>query len=915
MYSKCGSLSSARRVFDKTLNRDLVTWNSILAAYAQSAESNFDHVTEGFRLFRLICGFVSTNKFTLAPMLKLCLLSGHVCASQAVHGYAVKIGMDLDVFVSGSLVNIYSKIGLVREARVLFDKMQVRDVVLWNVMLKVYVEMGLEEEAVSLFSEFHQSGLHPDNASIRCVLKGISAVGSDIGKRHKEQIQAYATKLFFYEDNSNVVIWNKKLSEYLLAGRYWAAVDSFINMIRSYVKYDNVTSVVVLAAATGTGDIKLGQQIHGIILKSGFDSVVSVANSLINMYSKMGFVSLAQKVFTGMNEFDLISWNSMISCYAQNSLENESVNLFICLLHDGLQPDDFTLASVLRACSSLAEGLYLSMQIHVYAIKTCIIASSFVSTALIDVYCKSGLMAEAELLFKNKNDFDLATWNAMMFGYITCNDSHKALELFALMHGSGESSDEITLATAAKACGTLVRLEQVKQIHAHAIQFGLDSDLFVSSGILDTYIKCGDIVAAHFLFNDIPVPDDVAWTTMISGCVENGDEDRALSIYHQMRLSGVLPDEYTFATLVKASSCLTALEQGRQIHANVIKLDCASDPFVGTSLIDMYAKCGNIEDAYCLFKRMNVRNIVLWNAILVGLAQHGHGEEALDLFKEMKSHDIHPDRFTFIGVLSACSHSGFVSEAYGHFYSMQKEYGIEPEIEHYSCLVDALGRAGHVQEAERLILSMPFEASASMYRALLGACRILGDMDTGKRLAGRLMVLEPSDSSAYVLLSNIYAAANQWDGVTNARRKMQRKNVKKDPGFSWIDVKNRVHLFVVDDRSHPEADSICKKVEDLMKRIKEEGYVPDTDFVLLDVEEEEKERSLYYHSEKLAIAYGLLSTPPSSRIRVIKNLRVCGDCHNAIKFVSKIYQREIVLRDANRFHCFKNGSCSCGDYW
>ncbi|XP_015572939.1 pentatricopeptide repeat-containing protein At4g33170 [Ricinus communis] len=917
MYSKCGSVSSARQLFDRTPDRDLVTWNAVLSAYARSDESEYDHVVEGFHIFRLLRErFVSTSKLTLAPMLKLCLLSGYVCASQAVHGYAVKIGLELDVFVSGALVNIYSKFGLVREARGLFDIMQERDVVLWNVMLKAYVEMGLVKEALSFFSQFHQSGLRPDDASMRCVVSGISEVGYDTGRRYIEQIQAYATKLFFCDDNTDVVMWNKKLSEYLQAGAFWAAVDCFINMLTSsHVKYDNVTLVVVLAAATGTGDLMLGKLIHGMTLKSGFDSVVSVANSLINMYSKMGFVSLAHTVFTGMNELDLISWNSMISCYAQNGLQKESVNLLVGLLRDGLQPDHFTLASVLKACSSLTEGLFLSKQIHVYVTKTSIIAENFVSTALIDVYSRSGLMAEAEFIFENKNKFDLAAWNAMMFGYIICGDHDKGLKLFAFMHEKGESCDEYTLATAAKACGSLVRLEQGKQIHALAIKFGLNSDLFLSSGILDMYIKCGNMEDGHLLFDNIPVPDDVAWTIMISGCVENGDEDRALSVYRQMRLSGILPDEYTFATLIKASSCLTALEQGRQIHANVIKLECASDPFVGTSLIDMYAKCGIIEDAYCLFRRMDVRNIVVWNAMLVSLAQHGHGEEALHLFKVMQSHSIKPDKVTFIGVLSACSHSGHVSEAYGHFHSMHKDYGIEPEIEHYSCLVDALGRAGRVEEAEKLILSMPFEPSASMYRALLGASRVLGDMDTGKRLAARLMALEPSDSSAYVLLSNIFAASNQWDGVTNARKTMHRKNVKKDPGFSWIDVKNRMHVFVVEDRSHPETDSIYDKVEEMMKRIKKEGYVPDKDFVLLNVEEEEKERSLYYHSEKLAIAYALLRTPPSSRIRVIKNLRVCGDCHNAIKFISKVYQREIVLRDANRFHSFTSGSCSCGDYW
>ncbi|GMN63319.1 hypothetical protein TIFTF001_032393 [Ficus carica] len=792
MYSKCGSFLSARRLFDKMPDRDIVTWNSILAAVAQSADSKVENVQEGIALFRRLReSFVSTSRLTLAPVLKLCLHSGYVWASEVVHGYAVKIGLEWDVFVSGALVNIYVKFGRIREARTLFDRMLERDVVMWNVMLKAYLEMGLKREALYLFSEFHRSGLRPDDVTMRCVLTGINKVGSDTGSRYPEQIQAYAIKFSLYDDNSNVFMWNKTLSEYIQVGENLLAVQCFANMIRSKIKFDVVTFVVILTAVVGMNDLELGQQIHCVAFKTGFDSDVSVANSLINMYSKSGSVYFASEVFKYMTELDLISWNSMISSCAQSGLEDESVKLFKDLLGAGLVPDKFTLTSVLRACSSLEEGLCLSRQIHVHAVKTGTVADRYVSTALIDVYSRSGKMEEAEVVLEKIVDFDLASWNAMMFGYVISNNNHKALKLLSCMHGSGKKVDEITLATAAKASGSLVAFNQGKQIHGFATKIGLDMDLCVSSGILDMYIKCGDMENADTVFSDIPAPDGVAWTTMISGCIENGDEDRALSIYHRMRLSGVQPDEYTFATLVKASSCLTALEQGKQIHANVIKLDCASDLFVGTSLVDMYAKCGNIEDAYRLFRRMDVKSIALWNAMLVGLAQHGNANEALNLFKLMIANRIEPDRVTFFGVLSACSHSGLISEAYEYFSSMLKDYGITPEIEHYACLVDALGRSGHVSEAENVISSMPFKASASMYRALLGACRVQGDTETGKRVAEQLLALEPSDSSAYVLLSNMYAAANRWDDATDARKLMKRKNVKKDPGFSWIDVKNK----------------------------------------------------------------------------------------------------------------------------
>ncbi|KFK29928.1 hypothetical protein AALP_AA7G196500 [Arabis alpina] len=905
MYSKCGSLTYARRVFDTMPERDLVSWNSILAAYAQCSEGIVENIGEGFLLFRILRqNIVFTSRMTLAPLLKLCLHSGYVWASESIHGYACKIGLDSDEFVAGALVNIYLKFGKVKEGRVLFEEMPSRDVVLWNLMLKAYLDMGLKEEAVNLSSAFQRTNLHPNEVTLR-LLERISGDDSEGG-----QVNSFPNG----NDASEIISKNKRLTEYLRVSQYSALLRGFKNMVESNLGCDKVTFILVLAAAVRLDSLALGQQVHCMALKLGLDLMLAVANSLINMYCKLRNIGLAMTVFHNMSERDLISWNSVIDGFTQSGLDVEAVCMFMELLRCGLTPDQYTMTSVLKAASSLPEGLSLNKQVHVHAIKFNNVSDSYVSTALIDAYSRNRCMEEAEVLFE-RNSFDLVAWNAMMSGYTQSNDGDKTLKLFALMHKQGERSDDFTLATVLKACCSLIAINQGKQVHAYAVKSGYDLDLWVSSGILDLYVKCGDMSAAQFAFNGIPVPDDVAWTTMISGCIENGEEERAFHVYSQMRLKGVLPDEFTIATLAKASSCLTALEQGRQIHANALKLNCTGDPFVGTSLVDMYSKCGSIDDAYSLFKRIEMRNIAAWNAMLVGLAQHGEGKEALLLFKQMKSLGIKPDKVTFIGVLSACSHSGLVSEAYKHIQSMHRDYGIKPEIEHYSCLADALGRAGLVQQAENLIESMSMKASASMYRTLLAACRAKGDTETGKRVATKLLELEPLDSSAYVLLSNMYAAASKWDEMKLARTMMKGQKVKKDPGFSWIEVKNKIHLFVVDDRSNPQTELIYMKVKDMIRDIKQEGYVPETDFTLVDVEEEEKERALYYHSEKLAVAFGLMSTPPSTPIRVIKNLRVCGDCHNAMKYIAKVYGREIVLRDANRFHRFKDGKCSCGDYW
>ncbi|XP_039124948.1 pentatricopeptide repeat-containing protein At4g33170 [Dioscorea cayenensis subsp. rotundata] len=908
LYSRCNSLHDARSVFDQMPHRDFVSFNSLLSAYALH-----NHFLPALHLLRLMlrCSPSLPTSLSLSPVLKLCSLSpDFLPSSLSIHSLAVRSGLESDFIVSSSFINVYSKNGLVVDARRVFDVMPYRDVVLWNVMIKGYVQMGLHKDAFLMFSELHRSeSLQADDFSVQCVLEGGEP------SSFVEQVRSFGLKKCLLSDAIDVISWNKKMSGNSKAGELMAVIDCFVSMRRLDVGYDNVTFVIAISAVARFEGVDVGRQIHGLVLKHGFCKDVSVSNSLINMYAKMGIWDSAKKVFEAMEELDLISWNSMISSSVQNGFTDESVVFFLDMLRHSVVPDQFTMASILQACSVTSREATLHEMLHCYALKTDLVKDDFVLAALIDVYSKKGSMKEAELLLREMDWFDIVSFNALIAGYVSNNDDIEALELFSSMQRNGEKANNFTLATIFKACSDLVAFEEGRQIHAHSVKLGLDSDLCVSSGMLDTYIKCGNIDDASAVFSEIREPDDVAWTTMISGFVENGQEDCALNLFHQMRRSGPPADEFILASLAKACSCLAALEQGRQIHANAIKLDHALDTFVGTSMMDMYAKCGNIDDSYQLFKSMSVKSIASWNVMVLGFAQHGNGKQALDLFRQMIVHGVRPDKITFIAVLSACSHSGLVSEAYKYFNSMQTDYGIKPEIEHYSCLVDALGRVGLVSEAEKVIETMPFNASASMYRALLGACRIQGNMDIGKKVATKILELEPFDPSAFVLLSNIYAAANQWDKVKDARKRMKGSNVMKDPGYSWIELKNKMHLFTVDDKSHPETAAIYNELEDLIRRIKDEGYVPDTEFVLLDVEEEEKEKALNFHSEKLAIAYGLISTPSPQRIRVIKNLRVCGDCHNAIKFISKVTAREIVLRDANRFHCFKDGVCSCGDFW
>jgi pentatricopeptide repeat protein len=420
---------------------------------------------------------------------------------------------------------------------------------------------------------------------------------------------------------------------------------------------------------------------------------------------------------------------------------------------------------------------------------------------------------------------------------------------------------------------------------------------------------------AQSVFNKMQSRDVVTWTAMILGHVKCGEGQKALELFRQMQQEGVRPDPVTFVGVLNACASLVALEEGRCVHQQIVEYGWDSDVFVVNSLVDMYAKCGSIEDAWRVFNRMPSRDVVTWNAILGGCAMHGHGKEALKHFERMCEEGVQPDDITFVCLLLACSCAGLVDEGMRCYASMSTVYRISAKLEHYICMIDLLGRAGHLQEAENMIKAMPYKPHANAWKALLGACRIPGNVEMGERVAKQIVELDPENASGYVLLSNIYAAAGNRHLCEKVEQRRKERGVKKKPGRTWIEVNNQVHTFVVDDQHHPQMTEIHAELKRLSGLMLDLGYVPHTKLVLHDVEEEEKVFQLCHHSEKLAIAFGLINTAPGSPLRIRKNLRVCEDCHSSTKFISKIVGRAIMVRDANRFHHFEDGVCSCMDYW
>ncbi|XP_073126677.1 pentatricopeptide repeat-containing protein At5g43790 [Henckelia pumila] len=480
-----------------------------------------------------------------------------------------------------------------------------------------------------------------------------------------------------------------------------------------------------------------------------------------------------------------------------------------------------------------------------------------------------------------------------------------------------------------KAFGSHQWLKEGKSLHVHVLKFlGTPIDEFIQASLVTFYSRCGKVGIARYIFDRIRKPDLATWNSMLSAYACNATPSLAdnihgntgfslevLSLFSLMQKSFVVPNEVTLVTLITACADLGALSQGTWAHVYVIRNNLIVNHFIGTALITLYANSGCLDLASQLFNQLAHRDAFCFNAMIRGFAIHGRGNEALGLFRKMIQVGFAPDGTTILSVMNACSHVGLVDEGRKYFESMKSVYRLEPKIEHYCCLVDLLGRAGLVEDAEEIVLSMPMKPNAILWRSLLGAARVHGNLDIGEVALRKLLELEPENSGNFVLLSNMYAFLNRWEDVKRVRTSMKRLGIDKTPGSSIVEVNGSMHEFLIGDRSHPKVKDIYLKLEEMNKRLQDYGHLPRTRDVLFDIEDEEREEALSYHSERLAISFALLESDASAPIRIIKNLRVCVDCHSCTKLFSKIYKREIIVRDRTRFHHFKNGTCSCLDYW
>ncbi|KAL0464166.1 UNVERIFIED_CONTAM: Pentatricopeptide repeat-containing protein [Sesamum latifolium] len=671
-----------------------------------------------------------------------------------------------------------------------------------------------------------------------------------------------ALRLFNSMPRKTSVSYNTMISGYILNGDFQLAHHLFDEMpLKDLVSWNIMISGHIKNKNLGAA--------RRLFDEMPVKDVVSW-NAMLSGYAQNGFVDEARRVFDEMPEKNEISWNGILAAYVQNGKIEEARRLFESKEHWAVVSWNCLMGGYLKK-KRLVEARQIFDRMPV--------RDAVSWNTIITCYAQNGKMEEARKLFQESPIQDVFTWTALVSGYIQNGQLHEARRIF----------DEMP-----------------------------EKNVVSWNAMIAGYVQSKNMELAGELFEAMPCRNVSSWNTMITGYAQNGDIARARSLFNRMPHRDCISWASIIAGYAQTGDIHVLISLLLSLASKYMDVLLKQDMSLAATWAMLFSPCivgGSIDEAYEVFQRIEDKDVVSWNTIIIGYARHGFGEEALKHFESMKQASIQPDEVTMVGVLSACSHTGLVDRGRYYFNSMSQDYGIVANSKHYTCMIDLLGRAGLLGDAQDLMRSMPFEPDAATWGALLGASRIHGNTELGEKAAEMIFALEPWNAGMYVLLSNLYAASGRWVDVNKMRLKMRDTGVSKVPGYSWVEVENKIHTFSVGDSTHAESDRIYAFLEDLDLRMKRDGYVSATKLVLHDVEEEEKQHMLKCHSEKLAVAYGIMKTPAGRPIRVFKNLRVCEDCHTAIKHIANIEGRLIILRDPNRFHHFKGGICNCGDYW
>lgn len=935
MYAKCGSIKDAWNVFQAMEDKDVISWNAMISGFALHGQGQeaLDH------FYQMQRQGLRPNKNTFVSILRAIGSPIVLELGERIHARIVTAGFQGDVTVGTALINMYCKCGSLELARKVFNEMRERNVVTWTTMISGYAQQRDSKEAFILFKKLVRSGIQPNKVSFASILGACTSrkdleqgqeVHEYIKRAGLEQelllgnalISMYARcgsvsnarQVFDNMGSLNRISWNAMIAAYG-EGFMEEAFRLFRRMQQDGFQPDGFTFASLLAICADRGELELGKELHSQIIRTGWQSDVTVATALISMYIKCGFLEEARKVFNKMPEKNVVSWNAFIAGCCRHGSEKEALKVYRQMRRADVSPDHVTFITLLNACSS-PEALQDGRFVHDRIVRWEMLSNNNVANALISMYARCGSLADAREVFYRIRTRDLGSWNAMIAAYVQHGANGSAYQLFWKFRRERGRGDKYTFINALKAIAKLGDLDAGRKVHAFIEKNGMGEDIQILTSLIRMYSKCGSLDDACSMFNKVQERDVICWNAMLAAYAHSGHGQDALKLFQLMQSEdGVKPDSATYTSVLHACACLGALVHGKNIHAQLKEAGLETDTRISNALIEMYSKCGCLSSATQVFKKMSKRDLNSWNGLIAGYCQNGQGRGALKYYESMLQAGFCPNNATFTSVLSSYGQLGEVDEAFDFVESIKEEWNIEPSEEHYARMVDSLGRAGLLKEAEEFIEEISAESAALVWESLLGACRIHHNVELAETAAEHLLDAKAQASPAVCeQLLSVYTAAGRWEDVSVIKATMEEAGITV-PKRCTVGVNSEFHTFTIND-PNPELDSSQDMLEELVNEMMDKGFLlemMDKGFLL-----EPQERGvLFSHCpELLAVAYALKRTPLGTPVRCVSDTRIADLSHKMLKFVSKTCNRDIFVRDSNCFHNFRPGhACSCGDYW
>lgn len=786
----------------------------------------------------------------LASVLQASLDNSVIQQGRQVHSQIISNGIDHHGLLGTRIMGMYVLCNKFMDAKNMFDRVNLSYASPWNWLIRGFTMMGCFDFAIMVYFKMLGYGTCPDKYTFPYVIKacgGLRAIGLAKSVQRTIQVMGYEMDVYvasslikLFAENGCIddacwvfdrlpqkdsVLWNAMLNGYAKNGEPERVVGLFSSMRNNEIMPNSVTFACILSVCATEGFMRLGTQIHGLLVRCGLEMDYRVLNTLIAFYGKCQNLGDARRLFDAVAETDSIAWNGMIGGYVQNGFMPEALEMLRKMISAAVKPDSITLSSFLPAVSE-SSRVNQGKEIHCYIIRNGVLLDLFLKNALIDMYFKCRDMKMAHNVFNWCSSVDNVICTAMISGYALNGMNNDALEMFRYLLQEQMKPNAITLSSCLPACAGLAALKLGKELHGSILKNGLEGICYVGSAVSDMYAKCGRLDLANQVFMRISEKDAVCWNSMITSFSQNGKPGDAINLFREMGMQGAKYDSVSISAVLSACANLPSLLYGKEIHGFMVRGVLKTDLYAVSALIDMYAKCGNLELSRSVFDVMEEKNEVSWNSIIAAYGNHGHLEDCLSLFHEMERKGFCPDHVTFLAIISACGHAGLVDEGKHYFKCMEEDYGIAARMEHYACIIDLFSRAGRLKEAFEAIECMPFDPDAGVWGTLLGACHVHGNVELAELASRHVFDMDPQNSGYYVLLSNVQANAGKWEGVNKTRSMMKNRGVEKIPGYSWIEVGSTTHMFVAADRSHPQTAQIYTLLTNLLLELTIEGYVP-----------------------------------------------------------------------------------------